>query len=100
MRKEQERRAGLEDQGVVPASILKHETQGSVSPTLGVIHPTPLLDVVGLSQRGLDLGLIGPIREPHSLPHQDTKVLTFYFLSISFILKLETILFMHFLYCQ
>ena len=85
---------------MVPASILKHETQGSVSPTLGVIHPTPLLGVVGLSQRGLDLGLIGPIREPHSLPHQDTKVLTFYFLSISFILKLETILFMHFLYCQ
>lgn len=56
--------------------------------------------MVGLSQRGLDLGLIGHIREPHSLPRQDTKVLTFYFLSISFILKLETILFMHFLYCQ
>lgn len=35
--------------------------------------------MVSVSQRGLDLGLIGHIREPHSLPRQDTKVLPFYF---------------------
>ena len=32
MREEQERRVGPEDQGVVPASILKHKTQGERLP--------------------------------------------------------------------
>lgn len=34
----EERRAGPEDQDIVPASTLKHKTQGGVYPTLGVIH--------------------------------------------------------------
>ena len=55
----------------------------SVSPAVGVIHSECVASstsTVSVSQPGLDLGLIGHIREPHSLPRQDTKVLTFYFL--------------------
>ena len=73
----------------------------SVFPAVGVIHSECVVSstpTVSVSQPGLDLGLTGTSGSPIHCPpgHEGANFL----FSISFILKLETILFMHFLYCQ